>query len=317
MDCKELIAESWTYTQSKKKLILWLGFFPCIFSTSFSIGYMAYQFFAFKKSYLFDNSEESFLHEFVLYLWQFIQNHLSWTWPIIVLAVVYAIFYLLFPPLARAAAIQMISRNKNGQNVGVGTGLRYGILSYLPLLEYRALVKTFSFSAVIIEMAFVLRNLGPEIFKILLPLFALVLFIGFILTILFTYADLYIIIDGSSVFESIKKSAKLVIINWKYTFLITLLMLIIGVRIIIQAIIVFLFPIAILGISAYIASVAMPATGIVVAAVLGFSTLMLSAYLNGIVEIFSYTVWTFTFLELTSEKHLSARGEKEELVDAY
>lgn len=317
MDCKELIAESWTYTQSKKKLIFWLGFFPCIFSTSFSIGYMAYQFFAFKKSFLFDNSPESFLHEFVIYLWQFIQNHLSWTWPLIILAIIYTLFYLLFPALARAAAIQMISRNKSGQNVGVGTGIRYGILSYLPLFEYRALVKTFSFFAVIIEMAFVLRNLGTDIFKILLPLFILVLILGFILTILFTYADLYIIIDGCSVFESIKKSAKLVIINWKYTFLITLLMLIIGVRIIIQAIIVFLFPIAILGISAYIASVAIPTAGIIVAFVLGFITLMLSAYLNGIVEIFSYTVWTFTFLELTSEKHLSARGTEEKLVDAY
>jgi len=50
-----------------------------------------------------------------------------------------------------------------------------------------------------------------------------------------------------------------------------------------------------------------PATGIIIGGIIGAILLVLAAYMNGIVDIFSYTVWTYTFLELTSEEIVSAR----------
>ncbi len=307
MDYKEIIAESWKYTQSNKRLIIWLGFIPSLLTTTVGIGYIAYQFFAFKSSYLFSENEQSFLKEVVEFIWIFIREHVSWTLPLVVAAIIFGLMYFLFPTLAKAAAIQKIARNKNGQPASVGTGIRYGILSYLPLFEYHLIIKTFTFFSLMIEMSFVLRNLGPVIFKLLLPIFIIFMIVGFILTLLFTYTDFYIVIDDKGVFESMKKSAKLVIMHWKHTFLITLLMILIGVRIIIQVIIVFLIPALILLITGYIATVALPVTGLLVGSIVGFAALITAAYLNGIVDVFSYTVWTFTFLEVTSEKELSAR----------
>ncbi len=57
----------------------------------------------------------------------------------------------------------------------------------------------------------------------------------------------------------------------------------------------------------YIATVALPVTSLIIGGVLGFVFLILSAYINGVLDIFSYTVWTYTFLEITSEKEHSAR----------
>ena len=307
MDYKEIIAESWKYTQSNKKLIIWLGFIPSLLTTTVGIGYIAYQFFAFKSSYLFSEDEHSFLKEIVEFIWGFITEHVSWTLPLVIVAIIFGLTYFLFPTLAKAAAIQKIARNKNGQPASVGTGIRYGIMSYLPLFEYHLIIKTFTFFSLMIEMSFVLRNLGPVIFKLLLPIFIIFMIVGFILTLLFTYTDFYIVIDDKGVFESMKKSAKLVIMHWKHTFLITLLMILIGVRIIIQVVIVFLIPALILLITGYIATVALPVTGLLVGSIVGFAALITAAYLNGIVDVFSYTVWTFTFLEVTSEKELSAR----------
>jgi len=307
MNYREIIAESWTYTQKNKRLIIWFGFFPALLTTTAGIGTLVYQFFAFKKSYLFDEADEGVLFDVMGYIWNFLSLHMSWSVPLIVVAAIMGIIYLLFPTLARASAIQMIARNRNKQPAGVGTGLRYGIMSFLKLFEYHLLIKTFTFFTIIIEMSFVLRNLGPVLFKLLLPVFIIFLVVGFILMLLFTYTDFYIVIDDKNVFESMKKSARLVVTHWKHTFLITLLMLIIGIRIVIQAVLVFLIPALIVLITGYLATVTLPVTGVIVGGITGLIALVLAAYLNGIVDIFVYTVWTFTFLKLSEEKEPTAR----------
>lgn len=307
MDYRKVIVDSWRSTQKSKSLIVWFGFLPALFTTTVGIGYMAYQFFAFKKSYLFEDAEDSFFHDVVTFIWEFIKAHVSWTLPLILFLIFFAIFYFLVPTIARASAIQAIARRKNGQDAGVGTGLRHGIMSFLPLFEYHLLIKTFAFFSVLFEISFVLRNLGPVIFKMFLPVFILLLVISFILTLLFTYTDFFIVIDDLGVFESIKKSVKLVIMNWKHTILITILMILIGIRVIIQAVLVFLVPSLIVLITGYITTIALPVTSVLIGGIFGIIALLLAAYLNGIVDIFSYTVWTYTFLELSSEKEVSAR----------
>lgn len=307
MDYRQLIKDSWQYTQQNKQLIVWFGFIPAILTTTVSIGYLAYQFFAFKKSWVFDHPEGSFLEDVLSFIWEFVNTHLSWTVPLIIVAVVLGIFYMLFPTLAKASAIQKIARNRNGQEAGLGTGLKYGLISFLPLFEYHLLIKTFAFFSIMVEMSFVLRNLGPVIFKLLLPVFLLFIVISFLLTLFFTFTDFFIVIDGIGVFDSMKKSGRLVFMHWKHTFLITLLMIIIGIRVIIQAFMVFFIPMIIILVTGYIATVALPVTGILVGGIVGVIALIVASYLNGIVDIFSYSVWTFTFLELTGEQETSAR----------
>ncbi len=307
MDYKKIIVDSWIYTQSNKKLIIWFGFIPSILTTTVGIGYIAYQIFAFKKSYIFGDEESSALGEVVTFMWEFVNSHLTWTVPLIIIAVIFGVFYFLFPTLARAASLQMIARHRNGQEASIGTGLKYGIMAFLQLFEYHMIIKTFSFFSLLIEMSFVVRNLGPVLFKLLLPVFMIMIIISFVLMLLFTYTDFFIVIDGKGVFDSMKSSAKLVVLSWKHTFLITILMILIGVRIFIQAIMVFAIPALIIAVTGYLATVTLPATGIIVGGVVGLVCLFLASYLNGVIDIFSYTVWTYTFLDLTSEKHLSAR----------
>lgn len=307
MDYKKVIVDSWASTQKSKTLIIWFGFLPSLLTTTVGIGYLAYQFFAFKQSYLFSSEDQSFLHDVIYYIVDFIKTHVSWTFPLIVVLIILLVIYLLFPTLARASSIQAIARRKNNQEAGAGTGLRHGIMSFLPLFEYHLLIKTFTFFSILIEMAFVLRNLGPVIFKLFLPIFIIFIIISFLLMLLFTYTDFFIVIDGESVFTSMRKSAKLVIMHWKHTFLITILMILIGIRIIIQAVMVFLIPALIVLIAGYLATVTLPVTGVIIGGSVGIIALIISAYLNGIVDIFSYTVWTYTFLEITAEKELSAR----------
>jgi len=307
MNYRKLIVESWQYTQKNKKLIRWCGFFPAIFTTTIAVWYIAYQFFAFKESYLFSADHESFFSEVMLMIWDFIIVHVSWTVPIILFVAIFFMCYLFVPTLTKATAIQFIARHKNGQNLTIGDSLKHAFFSFLRLFEYHLLIKTFGFFTILLEMSFVLRNLGPMMFKFLLPIFIIIMVVGFLLTLLFTYTDFFIVVDNKKVFESIKGSIKLVILNWKHTFLITILMILIGIRIIIQIFMVFLIPILIIMTTGYIATIVLPFTAVIIGAILGVICLIIAAYLNGIVDIFSYSVWTTTFLELTAQKEVSAR----------
>lgn len=307
MDYRNIIADSWKYTQGHKKLIRWLGFFPALFTTTVSIATLLYQFFAFKESYLFNEHEASFAGQVVTYIYDFGKDHVSWTMPAIIFAIIFGIIYFLFPTLAKASSIQIVAREKNGQKVGISEGIRHGAFSLLPLIEYHALIKTFSFFSILVEASFVIRNLGVDLFLIFSPIFVLFILLGLVLTLLFTYSDFYIVVDGDGVFESMKKSARLVIMHWKHTFLISILMLIIGVRIILQVVLVFLIPTLIIVITGYLSIIFAPAISIVIGGTIGLVALVIAAYLNGVVDIFSYTVWTQTFLTLSAEKEVSAR----------
>ena len=307
MEYKKIISDSWRYTQENKGLIYWFGFFPSLLTMTVGIGYLAYQFFAFKKSFLFDNADTSFMRDVINFGWNFISGHATLTVPLVVTGIIIAVLWILIPTLTKASAIQAIARSKNGQKSGVGVGIKYGLMAFLPLFEFHLLVKTFAPMSMVTEMGFVVRNLGTGIFYALLPVFLLIMVISFILVLLFTFADLYIVIDDEGVLSSMKKSAKLVVLNWQQTFLITVLMILIGLRIIVQAVLVFVVPMAVIFTAGYLATIALETTVLIVAGVVGVLGLVLSAYLGGIVDIFSYTVWTYAFLELTSEGEISAR----------
>jgi len=313
MNYKTLISEAWKYTQSNKKLIFWFGFIPSIFTTSAGIVFVLYQFFSIKKSPLFDNAEHGFLYDVAIFAVDVLKGSGPLLVPLIVASVVVVIVYLLLPTLCQGGAIQVIARHRNGQNVKVSEGVKYGLLSFLRLFEYHLLIKSFSLVAIFGEMAFVLRNMGLNTFKLMLPLFILIFVIGLVLTLLFTYADLYIVIDDEGVMPSIKKSVKLVIMNWQHTFLITILMLIIGVRIILQIAFVLLVPGLIFLVAGYLTAVSVPYLTLAIVIIVGVTALLLASYFGGIINIFAYAVWTYTFLHLVEKQELSARikaGEK-------
>lgn len=307
MSYRELIHEAWVFTQNHKKLIYWYGFLPAIFTTTAGILMLMYQFFSFKKSPLFDNAKQSFLSDVVNFVYKFVTKNLDIAIPMIVTAVILVIVYLLLPTLTRAAAIQYIARARNGHAVKIGDGLKYGLLGFLPLFEYHLMIKTFGLFTIAFEAAFVLRNYGLQWFQFLLPIFLIIAGFGLFLTLLFTYADFYIVVDGEQIFPSIRKSIKLVILHWQKTFFVTLLMLIIGIRIILQILLLLLVPALILFLGGYIATLTLASIGYIIGGILALVALFFASYLGAVVDIFSYSVWTFTFLDLTSEKEVSAR----------
>lgn len=308
MKYRKIIRDAWAFTQQNKSLMKWYGFLPALISTVVSIGYIVYQYFAFIKSPIFSEQHENLLLEIAKSVLAFIQANPDYITPLIITAIVVGFIYIFYPTFAQGAMIQIIARKRTGQDAKNIDGIRYGLKSFLPLFEYHLIIRGFSITAIVAQVAFVLRNLGTEVLKILMPVFIFVLIVGLIMGLLFTYAELYIVVDRVKVFRSMRRSSSLVLDHWQHTLLVLLLLFIIGLRIVINTILVLVIPILIVAGLGLAASLALGAYSYLIAGIVALIGLYLAGYLGGNLSVFSNAVWTFTFLELTQAEELDARG---------
>ncbi|MFC1656054.1 hypothetical protein ACFL3C_04235 [Patescibacteria group bacterium] len=311
MKYKETIYEAWQFTQKNKKMILWYGFLPALLTTLVGIFYVTYQILSFKSSPLFDDAPRSFFYVVFTTIFDFIRDNVSFTVPLIITAIILVIVYFLLPVILDASMVQVIARRRNGQETNLVDGVKYGILRFLTYFEFTLIMRTFSFISIAAEAAFVLRNLGPEVFQSFIPVFIIYAVIALVIHILFTFAEYFIIIDEEGVMSGIVKSCTLVILNLQKTFILVILMLIIAVRIIIQVILVIIVPAIVISALAFYTTVSLPSYGFVVLGIVSVIFLIFAAYLAAVVHVFSVTVWTFTFIDFTSEEHLSPREKIE------
>ena len=282
--------------------MIWYSFIPTFLTTVIGIVYLVYQFFAFKRSHWFDNSDVSFLKEVTTYVIDFFQAHGQLVTPAIALIIVVGIFYLLLPTICLGGLIQITARRRAGQEVKNIDGISYGLLSFLVLFKYHLFIKTFSFVGIATEIALILRNFESSILQFILPVFITVGIFGFLLTLLFTYSEFFIVVSKKGMLEAIGKSTKLVLFNWQHTLLMGILMLFIGVRIIINVVAVLFVPALIIASAGFFATITLKIIGLAIAFMIGFIGLIAVAYFNGIIHMFANTVWTYTFLELTEQE---------------
>jgi hypothetical protein len=263
---------------------------------------------SFWKSPIFrDYQGDSFIHDVFTILLGFVGDHRSLGIVVIVLIAILGLLYFTLPIFCKVALVQLIARKRNGQPIKTIDGVSYGFLHFLPLFEYRMLIRTFSFFGILMEVSFIVRNLGTGALEILIIPFTLVFIIGLVMLLLFTYSDYYIIIDGKGMMSAMGSSVRLVIRHWQHTFLMLILMLLITVRIFLNIILVLLIPAVIILSTGLLAAFALAKVGFAIGVLIGLVGLYFAAYLGGILEVFSSSVWVFTFLELTSQAEVSAR----------
>ena len=311
LKARNTIGEAWEFTQNNKRLIKWYAFLPAVLSTVVGILYVAYQYLSFVNSPLF-GQEQTFLTQVALRAREFFSFNGEYIVPMVITAVVVGIFYILLPSFCQGAIIQMIARKRNGQEVKMRDGIRYGLLSFLPIFEYSWLVRTFSIVSVFTWAGFLARNLGWDALNTFTPILIVYFIVGLFVAVLFTYTEFFIVIDDRKVIESIAKSSTLVVTHLEETLLLIILMIIISVRILLQIVFVLLIPGAMLLIIYLFASASIPFAAYVVAGSVGLVLLYIASYLSATIHVFAATVWTFTFLELTSMELTSAREKPED-----
>lgn len=309
MNYRAIIRDSWRITQENKKIIWWFGFLPAIFTSIFSMVYIGYQVLAFW--FWMDPSvagTESFFGWMFKHILEFFNDNPGPATFLIILSAIFAVFYFILPVFTQGALIQILARMRKGIPVNVMQGFSFGFTRFLQLFEFHLFIRTFSIVGILSEGAFVLRNLGTDAFAIFGWIILFMLLIGLFLTLLFTYSEFYIVIDNEGVFKSMLRSSGLVVRQWHHTLFMLLLMALISLRILINIVVALLIPTVVILPIFLFASLTLTILGVIVGSIIGLIALYFSAYFIGIFHIFATGVWTFTFLELTSEQEVDLRA---------
>ncbi|OGJ49851.1 hypothetical protein A2335_01225 [Candidatus Peregrinibacteria bacterium RIFOXYB2_FULL_32_7] len=277
-------------------------------ATGLGILEVLYQIMAFKKSGVFSGEHgESFAYDLVKFAGSFFENHHSASFIIIPFIIIIIFLEILFPPFAKAASIQLIARIYNGQKILLRDGVKYGVDSFFRMLGYAAAIKFCSFILIFSIFAFVVRSTNVNVLKILIIPFLIVLFITWIIGILLTYTQYFIVIDNLKVAKSMWSSVKMVLYYWEHTLLLIVLMIFIGARIILNAIFVLAIPAIIIVSTTYLAAITAERIGLIIGCILGGISFIFASYINAVADVWAMGVWVITFLKLSNEKEKGAR----------
>ena len=299
MNVRDIVRKAWQVTQVHLKKLIWYGSVPAFFSTVVSSVYLAYQYNAFKHSVLFSEETGVGLVKEINYAWELIASYPKATIFLIVLAAIIFVGYTLTPPTFRGTLIHALMKIKNYEPI---TGsFEIGVRRFFPMFEFGVIVGSFSIITVFTESSFILRWWGVNIFFIALPVLLFVMAVGLIASFLFTYSEYFIVLEDMKIIKAIKESVILVISNLRKTFLVFLLMLLIGVRIILNVILILFVPMGVVFLGAYFATIFSHAIGLVIIGIIALGILLVASYLMGLFNVFSTAVWVFTYAELTEK----------------
>lgn len=315
MKYRAIIQDSWALTQENKRFIWWLAFVPALLSTLVTMIYLGYQVAAFWTSPEVNpaaEGTESAMRILFNTAVQILEKNPSLGVFLIVTAGIIYLLYIMLPVFTQGALIQLVAHMRAGKKVSIMQSFNFGFSRFLQLFEYHLLIKTFSVVSIFTEAAFVVRNFGLESLTVFGWILAIILIVGLLLTLLFTYAEYYIVIDKKGVFSSIMNSGGLVMRQLHHTLFMFLLMAIISIRIVINLLVALLIPALVIAPIVFFASFAWTVVGVVVGSIVGLIAFYFAAYFLGIFHVFATAVWTFTFMELTDEEdNLDLRAKKE------
>ncbi len=304
MNVRDIVRKAWQITQVHLKKLIWYGFIPSFFSVVVSSTYITYQYNAFRNSALFSEATESNIFDTLATVWNLVSGYPGLSTIAIILGVLIFLANILTPPIFRGILINALMKVKRYESI---TGsVEIGVRRFFPLFEFGLLTGAFSITTLFTESSFILRWWGENVFFVILPILLFIAMAGLIINFLFTYSEYFIVLENKKLMHAMMESSVLVVANLKKTILVFVLMLLIGVRIILNVLLILLIPMLVVGAASYFATVFLSTFGLVMITFFVLLILIVSSYLLGLFQIFATAVWVLTFAELRPLETTSA-----------
>ena len=296
MDVRDIVRKAWQITQVHIKKLIWYGFTPAFFGVIVSSVYLSYQYNAFKHSVLFEGGLDTDVFETAKSFWSIVSGHPTLSTMAVVIGVIIFIGYIVTPPIFNGILIDALMKIKRYESIEGSAEI--GVRRFFPMFEFGIVTGAFSITTLFSESSFILRWWGENIFFLVLPFILFIAMAGLVISFLFTYTEYFIVLENQKLMKSMMESSILVISNLKQTILVFLLMMLIGVRIVLNVLLVLLIPMLVVIGGSYLATVFFSTFGIIFIAIFGFAILIVSSYLLGLFQIFATAVWVLTFAQL-------------------
>lgn len=301
MKPRDIIAKAWALTKKESQIRRW-GFVAAFLATLLNAKLFIYQTWLL-ISYL-DGDPIGFGEmEKILYdnvpLWLFIT--------IIVLFVLVLIAEWLFPHMAKGAIIGLAARAYRKEEKRGGMVL--GLYNFFPIFAVHEMLVLSGLTTTITLCSLSLRyggGAGPIVVFLLITVWLA----SNILEFFWIFTEEAIVIRKKGIRDSIRHSFKLVISYLGHVVFLMLLLFVIILRIFANLLMIVLIPGIVMGLGVLLASLMPAAVSYTISSVIGLIIIVLASYFFAYLEVFRQTVWTITYLELSSLKDLDVIKEE-------
>lgn len=297
MTPREIIAHAWHITIREAPLRRW-GFAQTLLETLLEAKLVFYQIY-FIYTYMKKGEGAGFFDiEAILFkqlpLWVFLT--------IIITFVLMVIVEIFLPKMCLGAVIGLAAKSYRKEEMR--GGLVLALYNFWPIFAIQEFFLFSSITTTITAVSLALRY-GTEGLR-----FAAIGFIIFffllsnILKFFASFAEEAIVIRKIGIFRAVGQSFKLIVSYLSHVMFLIILLLMISLRIAINAVIILFIPGIAIGLGLLL-PIFLPSTlSYVIAAVVTTIAIVFLSYLLTYLHVFKQTVWTITYLELSTKKDL-------------
>ncbi len=297
MNYPEIVKLAWTLTTEHRYLRV-LGTVASLFATLLGIWRVRYVL------------QQPILTAGEVWHWLQENTHSPVGWAItivVILAVIYLVAFLL-SVLSEGGLISAIAKIYDQKTeLDFSKTIALGLQSFLPLTEFRLLTNIFHIGAFILYILFFrfyIYYFFPDstVVQDVSPLLIFLAIVISITTLLLTYADYHLVIHKSSIFESIQKSITLVIFHFRETLLISVLILLVAIKTILNVLLIFAIPAIAVYVVAFTQIFLPPTLALAIGITFAVMLFYWAVVIVGTLLVFTTAVWTLTFLELEKKQ---------------
>jgi hypothetical protein len=307
MNPRAIIAQSWAITKGNKDLRRW-GFVSSLFETLRTIEIFLYQ--SYFLYWYFNGKVVGWLSVEIL----FFDMMPIWLFVIVTIVLILILLLEIFIPTIATGALIGLAAKAYRKEETKG-GLVLALYNFLPILETHGLFLISNIIAVVTVWSLILRYGGDDAgLKVsVMSLLAFIWIFGMTFRFLASFSEEGIVIRKYGVFKAIGRSFKLIISYLSHVVFLLLMLIMITLRILINAIMIFLVPGAAIGLGLLLAFFLPKALSYTIAFIVGLILVVLLSYFLAYLHVFKQTVWTITYLKLSEKKDLDVILPVEEL----
>jgi hypothetical protein len=300
---REIVARAWAITKRERKLRKW-GYASSIFETTRSVELILYQ-----TYYLYWYLQGITVGWFSVEM-LFFRNFSFWLFvTTTVILIILFVLQLFVPTLASGAIIGLGA--KAHRNEEMKGGLVLALYNFFPILEVHAIFILSSFAVVFTIGSILLRYIDGSLQYGAIIMLCLLSVIAIVFHFFASFAEEGIVIRKHGVFRAIGKSFKLILSNLGHVMFLLILLVVISIRIFINAVVILIIPGFIMLLVPVLALFLPTILSYAIAGIVGVILLIVISYFFAYLHIFKQTVWTITYLELSELKEVDVIVEEE------
>jgi hypothetical protein len=303
MTPREIIAEAWAVTTRETKLRKW-GFISAFFELLRDIEFILYQ--VYFLYFYWKGITVGYLSVEIL----FFESMPFWLFlAITIFLLILLVVEFFIPSLCTGAIIGLAAKSYRKEEVK--GGLVLGLYNFFPILVFREFFLLSHFTTVFVIWSFILRYGGDDPALKVTAMF--ILFVVWIFTSLLhffaSFAEQAIVIRKASVFSAMGRSFKLILSYLGHVLFLFVLLLIISLRIFVNALLAFLIPGLVIGLGVLLTFILPKIISYGISSIIGIILLLFLSHFLAYLHVFKQTVWTIAYEELSAKKDLDVIAE--------